>query len=202
MAAIVVPFRGAAAKRRLKPLPTDTRAALALAMLGDVLAACTAAGTTTVVTDDESAAAMARDLGADVVDDGGARGQGPAVARALEGVEAGPVLVVNADLPCAVPDDVRKLGGAVPAGGLALAPALDGTTNALALSSDDLFRPCCGPGSAERFRAHARAVGAEAAVVDIENLVDDVDTLADLERVELRVGPRTLAVLSPPGVRR
>jgi 2-phospho-L-lactate guanylyltransferase len=202
MAAIVVPFRGAAAKRRLKPLPTDTRAALALAMLGDVLAACGAAGPTSVVTEDDAAAAVARDLGAEVVGEDGARGLGAAVARALERVDRGPVLVVNADLPCAVPDDLRKLAGAVPAGGLALVPALDGTTNALAVSSPELFRPLYGAGSAERFRAHARGLGVEAVVVDIENLVDDVDTLADLERVELRVGPRTLAVLSPPGVRR
>jgi hypothetical protein len=30
----------------------------------------------------------------------------------------------------------------------------------------------------------------------IPNLADDVDSLADLERLELRVGPRTLAELS------
>ena len=202
MATIVVPFRGAAAKRRLKPLPTETRGALALAMLGDVLAACTATGPTTVVTDDESARSLATELGAEVVDDARSDGQGAAVARALERIDDGTTLVVNADLPCVVPKDLRALEEAVPAGGLALVPALDGTTNALGLSSPQLFRPLYGPGSAERFREHARSAGAEAVVVDIEILVDDVDTLADLERVELRVGPRTLAVLSPPAVRR
>ena len=200
--AIVVPFRGAAAKRRLKPLPAETRSALALAMLGDVLTACTATGPTTVVTDDEPARSLAGELGADVVDDPRGDGQGAAVAHALERLDDSPTLVVNADLPCVVPNDLRALAEAAPAGGIALVPALDGTTNALALSSPRLFRPLYGPSSADRFREHAQSVGAEAVVVDIENLVDDVDTLVDLERVELRVGPRTLAVLAPPAVPR
>lgn len=121
------------------------------------------------------------------------RGQGAAVRNALdvavaEGAVA-PFLVVNADLPCATPRDLLTLAGALPDGGLAVAAAADGTTNALALSSDELFEPLYGPGSAHRYAALAPA-----ALVDAPNLVDDVDTVADLTRLAERLGPQTRAL--------
>src|SRR5205085_423882 len=102
-----------------------------------------------------------------------------------------PYLVVNADLACVTARDLFTLAGAVPDGGLALAPAADGTTNALALSTPDLFQPVFGPGSAARFAALGPS-----RTVDAPNLVDDVDELADLERLAPRVGPSTRAVLA------
>ena len=171
------------------------RRALSLAMLGDVLAAATAIGETHVVTSDEEAAALARELGARAVDDPGG-GQGAAVARALERVAPGAILVVNADLPCAVPVDLRALLAATPADGVALVEALDGTTNALSLSAAQVFAPLYGRDSAERFRGHAKELGLEPVTAVIPNLADDVDTVADLERLQLRCGPRTQAVLA------
>jgi 2-phospho-L-lactate guanylyltransferase (CobY/MobA/RfbA family) len=175
MPAVVVPFRAENAKRRLVPAPDDVRTALATAMLDDVLAACEVVGTTIVA--------------------GGDEGQGEAVATALREIDARPILVVNADLPCARPRDLLTLLGALPEDGLALVEALDGTTNALALASPQLFAPLYGPGSAERFRARAAKLGVSAATADIPNLADDVDTLADLERLEGRLGPGTAAAL-------
>jgi 2-phospho-L-lactate guanylyltransferase (CobY/MobA/RfbA family) len=102
------------------------------------------------------------------------------------------VLVVNADLPCAVVDDLEALAAAIPADALALAQARDGTTNALGLSSAAMFSPVYGPGSAARFRALA----AGSVSVRLPNLADDVDTLADLERLFARCGPRTQACLA------
>ena len=192
MASVVVPFR-AGGKRRLAPLPDDVRSALAVAMLADVLAACAAVGDVRLVTADEAAEAVARELDVQRVADPGG-GQGAAVLRALAG-EHGPVLVVNADLPCATPADLLALLAAMPPRGVALAPARDGTTNALALADPSLFAPLYGPGSAVRFRDHAAAGGADARCVDLPNLADDVDTVADLERVEARAGPRTRAAL-------
>jgi hypothetical protein len=58
-----------------------------------------------------------------------------------------------------------------------------------------LFAPLYGSGSAERFRAHAASLRYEATTIVIPNLVDDVDTRADLERVALRIGPRTQEAL-------
>src|SRR5207237_1506575 len=101
---IVVPFRGADAKRRLAPMGEDARAELALAMLADLLGACVPLGPTTVVTADEAGAELAEELGASVVADRGA-GQGAAVALALSTLSAAPTLVVNADLPCATQHD-------------------------------------------------------------------------------------------------
>ena len=187
MVAIVVPFRGANGKQRLAPLAEDDRARLALAMLEDVLDACARVGDPIVVTSDERAAAVAREHGAAVVEDPGG-GQAAAVASALGGLE-GRVLVVNADLPCARADDLRALESAIPPDGLAFVAARDGTTNALGLSEPAVFAPLYGPGSAARFARHAR----EAIPVPNRNLADDVDSLADLERLDGRVGPRTHA---------
>jgi 2-phospho-L-lactate guanylyltransferase len=189
MPTLVVPFRGAEGKSRLD-LPTrDARTALLRAMLADVLAACAAVGITFVVTP-EGTVVDGATLVLDPV-----RGQGAAVRAGLDRLVAAggtlPVLVVNADLPCVTARDLLTLAGAVPDGGLALAPAADGTTNALALASADLFVPVYGPGSAARFAALGPSLA-----VDSPNLRDDVDTIADLERLEPRLGPHTRKVLA------
>ena len=147
---------------------------MAEAMLADVLAACKPVGRTIVAREGD---------------------QGAAVENALRGIESFPILVLNADLPCARPRDLLTLLGALPAGGLALVEAPDGTTNGLALAAPHLFAPLYGPGSAERFRARAARLGVPAQTAEIPNLADDVDTHADLERLEGRLGPNTADAL-------
>ena len=164
-------------------------------MFCDVLAACLPVGRTRVVTPDEEAAEAARDAGAEVVADPGG-GQGPAVQAGLAGVGLGGILVVNADVPCVVPHDLRSLLAATPAGCLALVEALDGTTNALSLPSAGAFAPLYGPSSSDRFRAHGASLGLEVVSVAVPNLADDVDTMEDLTRLQLRAGPRTQACLA------
>jgi 2-phospho-L-lactate guanylyltransferase len=194
VATVVIPFAGAEGKTRLHE-SRRIRRALAHAMFCDVLAACVAVGRTRVVTPDGEAAAAAVDAGAEAVFDPG-DGQGGAVQAGLAGVEPDGILVVNADVPCAVPDDLRSLLAATPPGCFALAEALDGTTNALSLPSADAFAPLYGPSSSDRFRAHAISLGLEAVSVALPNLVDDVDTMEDLTRLQLRAGPRTQACLA------
>jgi len=176
MPAIVIPYRGDAKRR----LPAPIRAGVAVAMLGDVVAAALEVGRVLVVTDDVGVVPAE----AERVSDPG-RGQGAAVSAALALVE-GHALVVNADLPGATPAALRRLAEA----GLALVEAEDGTTNALSLPDPALFAPLYGSGSAERFRAHAPF-----ASIAIPELESDVDTDEDLERFSALLGPRTRALL-------
>ena len=140
-------------------------AVLAEAMLADVVEACEAVGP--VIVCDRPG------------------GQGEALRATLAELD-GAVAIVNADLPCASAADLERLVAAAPA----VVAAADGTTNALGLSAPALFRPLYGPGSAERFLASAPS-----RLVEIPNLVEDVDTLADLHRLDGRLGPHTAAAL-------
>jgi len=193
MATFVVPFHGAGGKSRLDALGPDARSVLARAMLTDVVDACAQVGPTYVVGPVEPPFERAM-----ILEDPGA-GQGAAVsfglAMACNEDRAGPFFVVNADLPCVTSADLRMLAASLPRGGLAVVAADDGTTNALGLSGAGRFRPLYGTGSAARFAALEGA-----RLVAIRNLVDDVDTLADLERLEGRLGVHSAAALG--GVRR
>ncbi|MDE3191273.1 MAG: NTP transferase domain-containing protein, partial [Acidobacteriota bacterium] len=114
MTSVVVPFAGSLGKTRLDA-SARARRELSLAMLADVLAAATVVGRTIVVTPDAEGIDL---MGAALVDDPGG-GQGAAVEAALAGID-GAVLVVNADVPCVAPADLRALVEATPAHGLAL----------------------------------------------------------------------------------
>ena len=177
MPTIVVPYRGDAKSR----LPASIRAGLAVAMLGDVVAAALEVGPVVVVTDDLAVVPP----GARALTDPGA-GLAAAVRAALAEVE-GHALVVNADLPAATAGALSELSDA----GLALVEAGDGTTNALSLPDRAFFAPLYGPGSAGRFREHAPF-----ATLDILELAVDVDTEADLEGIAPLLGPRTRALLA------
>jgi 2-phospho-L-lactate guanylyltransferase len=190
MATVVVPFRSTDPKSRLSAVVEADRVRLAHAMLEDVLAAAQPLGDILVV----SAKPPKLPDGARHVPDP-RHGQGAAVRVALDAaVAAGlpaPYVVVNADVPCVTTRDLLALVGALPEHGLALAAAADGTTNALAFSDDGLFEPLYGPGSAERFAALGPSIR-----IDAPNLMDDVDTPADLARLRERLGPHTRHVLA------
>lgn len=190
---VVIPFREGGKSR----LPERLRREAGLAMLADVLAAAAGNGRVLVVTDDPEGARVAADLGAVLVPDPGT-GQGAAVAAALVGA-TGPCLVVNADLPCATSADLALLVGIACRGAFGLVAAPDGTTNALALPSPAAFAPLYGAGSAARFRAHGTALGLELVEPPLAGLTQDVDTIADLERLPGGVGPRTRALLEAVG---
>jgi 2-phospho-L-lactate guanylyltransferase len=190
VATVVVPFRGDDSKQRLEPISGQGRAQLAWAMLADVVEAASLVGRVFVV----ASAGQPLPGGATLVPDPG-HGQGAAVRAGLDAaLSAGstaPYLVVNADLPCVSPRDLLALAGAIPQDGLSLAPAPDGTTNALGLSDGALFEPLYGPGSAARYAALAPSRSVEA-----PNLIDDVDTVDDLARLEGRLGECTRRVLA------
>jgi 2-phospho-L-lactate guanylyltransferase len=194
MPTVVIPFAGVTGKTRLHT-SRRVRAELSIAMLGDVLAAARTLGAVRVATSDPDGSREAEEAGADVVGDPGG-GQGTAVAAAIEGLDPGAILILNADLPCVVPDDLRALLAATPAGGIALVEALDGTTNALSISAPEQFDSLYGPDSARRFRARADTLGVDCVSVALPNVADDVDTIDDLKRLHLRLGPRSQAALA------
>jgi 2-phospho-L-lactate guanylyltransferase len=194
MAGIVVPFRGSGGKQRLTGFGEEEHKSIVLAMLADVLAAATEVSRTVVVTADDDGRRVAAEAGAEVVDDPGG-GQGAAVAAAIGLFPSDALLIVNADLPCVVPYDLRSLIASTPRGGIALVASADGRTNALSLPAPDLFEPLYGPRSAERFKRAAAELGLEVVEPAISNLADDVDTRQDLERVEPRLGAHTQAAL-------
>ena len=103
----------------------------------------------------------------------------------LAGLEQ-PCLVVNADLPMATTEALRRLSVA----GAALVAAADGTTNALSLPVPARFAPRYGPGSAAAYAA------AGFVSVSIPELELDVDTSEDLRRLSLPVGRKTTLVLN------
>ena len=98
MPSVVIPYRGDAKRR----LPSSLRAAVAVAMLGDVVEAAFSFGRVLVVTDDPSVVPA----GVEVVPDPGG-GLGAAVAEGLSRVD-GHALVVNADLPAATASALRR----------------------------------------------------------------------------------------------
>jgi 2-phospho-L-lactate guanylyltransferase len=172
---IVIPYGGSRGKTRLE-LEDGAREELSLAMLAHVVAAALDVGRTWIVSPAEPKGSQA----AWISDPGG--GQGAAVEAALREIGTGPVLVVNADLPSLTSEDLRALSDATPDPGVAVAPAADGTTNALGLSDVTLFAPLYGKGSAARFRAHAERLGLTAVEIVRPGLRDDVDTVADMVR--------------------
>src|SRR2546423_4157854 len=190
MAPGAAPSRSRAPRGRLAAPPEPDRIQLAHAMLDDVVAAARPLGEVIVVAAD----ATGLPAGVRHVPDPH-HGQGAAVRAGLDAAVArrlpAPYLVVNADLPCVTTRDLLALIGALAEHGLALAPATDGTTNAVALADAALFEPVYGPGSAERFAALAPSMRLEA-----PNLIDDVDMPGDLARLEGRLGEHTRRVLA------
>lgn len=189
-------------KSRLGPtLDAAGRRELVLAMLDDVLAAIAAAhaGPRYVVTPDEDVEPFAAARGALLIEDAG-DGTNAAIVAALQDQrvsEAPAVLVVQGDLPHLKADDVRRcleaLTEAEPTA--LLVPNDDGGTSVLGLRPPLAMATAFGAQSGDRHRAAAITAGVRLHELAIDSLAADVDTVEDLERVRLQVGPATAAVL-------
>lgn len=203
----VVPVKDLGLAKSRLLLDPGRRAALALAVAQDVLAALLSTPEVVhvvVVTGDPLVLAHARRAGASVVDDPGG-GLDAAVAAgataAAERCAACGLLVVPADLPCLRPADVATvlhLARRVPA---AVVPDRWGTgTTMLVHRGDAPVVTAYGPGSAARHAALGLTVLGGAP--DRARL--DVDTLEDLEAATvLGLGVHTACVVAGPlGLRR
>ncbi len=174
---MLVPLKTRDPKSRLAgALSADERAELMRTLLERVVGAVREAGVERVTV-----------VGAEPVDgyevwpDRGLAWNDALATASVEVVREPLVAFVSADLPFLRGDEVEGLLAATPERGIAIARALDGGTNAVAMRPPGLVRTRFGePGSAA---VHA-ALGVPAVVVDLPGLAFDVDTPADLARMQ------------------
>lgn len=197
----VVPAKGfGAAKQRLgEALPAGARAALARAMLEDVLAALAQADLDriVVVTPDAAAAALAERYGAEVLVEREGEGHTAAIARGLRACRelgATVMLTVPGDVPCLTVHEIRQVLGACGAPPAAVfVPSRSGLgTNAVCLAPPDAVPLRFGEPSFANHLAAARARGIEPVVLELPGAGLDIDSPEDLTAL-LMCGPETRA---------
>lgn len=196
MIAAVVPIKplGAAKGRLVGALDAPGRRALALAMLGDVLAALGAARAVArigVISRDAATLELATATGADAICDRADDLNGALAQAANYYADAGAkaLLVLHADLPLVTPAEIDRLATALDdAPGVVLAASRDGGTNAL-LARPPLALPFLfGHGSLARHIDAARARGLALHVVRSPGLELDIDRPADLRLLAASAG--------------
>jgi coenzyme F420-0:L-glutamate ligase/coenzyme F420-1:gamma-L-glutamate ligase len=195
------------AKQRLTDaLPAAARAALARAMLEDVLSALAAAplDRIVVVTPDTEVGALAERWGAVVVRETEGRGHTAAVARGVALCRewgASVMLTVPGDIPCLTAEDVRRILDACgPAPSAVFVPSRSGLgTNAACLAPPDAVALRFGEPSFADHVAAARARGIEPVVLALSGPGLDIDRPEDLQALR-QAGPETRAarVLEAP----
>jgi 2-phospho-L-lactate guanylyltransferase len=183
------------AKQRLVPaLGATERAALAAAMLDDVLTALAAArlDRVWVVTREPAVDAVARARGAEPLAEDANRGHTAAVARAqAEAIRLGArvFLTIPGDVPCVTAEEIRRLAEAAAPGRPAFVPSRSGLgTNGVALAPPGAMPLTFGEPSFEKHLATARARGLEPRILALPGLGLDVDAPNDL-----------VALLAAPG---
>ena len=174
---VLVPLKRIDPKSRLADaLPLEERVRLMRGLLAGVVSAAHEAGVerVTVVT----GLPLKR---YEVWDDRGLAWNDALSTAMAEVVTAPLVAVISADLPLIRADDVEELLAATPERGIAIARALDGGTNGVAMRPPGVVRTHFGePGSAA---VHA-SLGVPHVVVDLPGLAFDVDTPDDLARMQ------------------
>ncbi len=174
---VLVPLKRIDPKSRLAhALPLDERVRLMRGLLAGVVSAVREAGVerVTVVT------GLAL-KGYEVWDDRGLAWNDALAAAMKEVVSAPLAAVISADLPLIRADDVEELLAATPEQGIAIARALDGGTNAVAMRPPGIVRTHFG--EPQSSAVHAR-LGVPHVIVDLPGLAFDVDTPADLARMQ------------------
>jgi 2-phospho-L-lactate/phosphoenolpyruvate guanylyltransferase len=193
---VVVPVKTlASAKTRLAPIADADRAALALAMATDTVAAalaCPQVAAVVVVTDDPAAAAATAEAGASIVPDQPDAGLNEALVYGAQvAVTRWPgqgVAALAADLPAMRPDELTTVLSAAGPGRSVLADSGGHGTVLLMAPPGVSLDPAYGADSLNRHVAG----GAVLLTSDVPGLRRDVDTRDDLvEALRLGCGPRT-----------
>jgi 2-phospho-L-lactate guanylyltransferase len=187
-AVVPVKERGSA-KERLSPmLRPETRQALALAMLEDVLAALTAtpgiAGLL-VVTLDAEASRLAASYGARLIEVGardGHTGAVTAAARLLAAEQRSGMLTLPGDIPLVTPAEIgRLLAAHLPAPSFTIVPSHDERgSNAIACSPPDAVPLRFGENSFYPHLQAAEMAGIRPNVLDLPGIALDIDNPADV----------------------
>jgi len=185
-----------AAKTRLATaLSKNERVSLSLAMLSDVLDALR--GTKTlerivIVTRDIEVARVAKANGVRILWEGQSRGLNAAVMKGIRFAErecADRVLVVPADVPLAKPEDFTRILKTGRQNHVLIVPSHDrGGTNALLLSPPSIMPVSYGRNSFKRHYRLARKRSLRVGILNLPSLQLDVDTPADLRRIQLADG--------------
>jgi 2-phospho-L-lactate/phosphoenolpyruvate guanylyltransferase len=199
------------AKVRLSPLLSPAeRAALAAAMLDDVLAALRQASTLeriALVTTDPHALALASHWRFEVVDEGTARGETGAVELAIKVCRergASSLAVIPGDIPLLTAADVDCIMQYGAQHDVVIAPSWDSRgTNAIVLRPPDALQLRFGSWSFFPHVKQAKRKGLSYKVVRRPSVAMDVDTPEDLARlVPQAMGTRSYAVLEEKGILR
>lgn len=209
--ALVPAKLGSAVKTRLGAALTPAeRAALAHAMLSDVLAALrgvAALAGVAVITRDDSVVALAGDHDAVALRETHAGGLNEGVAEGIAGCRArgaSGIVVVMGDLPLLTRGEIERVIVSLPERGIVLVPSFDDTgTNVLAMRPPDLLSATqFGEGSLARHRTAAAARAIDPVICPLRGAALDIDTVDDLARLLHSDGPgqatrRVLHALGP-----
>jgi 2-phospho-L-lactate guanylyltransferase len=199
MAQAIIAVRGGpqAKSRCAAVLDGGARAALAAAMLQDMLAAtaaCAAVSRTWVVTPTAELAELAVGAGARAIVQTEPMGLNPAFEQALaEVADQAPyeaVAMLPGDLPLLEPDDLAAAILLLATHDAVLAPSVDGGTGLLARRAGVSLGPAFGDDSGRRHADLAVSRGLSLARVDARSLRHDLDRPQDFALVR-RLAPRT-----------
>lgn len=174
---VLVPLKRIDPKSRLADeLPLKERVRLMRGLLRGVVGAVREAGVerVTVVT-------SLKPRGYEVWNDRGLPWNDALAAAMAEVVRMPLVAVISADLPLLRAEEVEELLAATPERGIAIARAHDGGTNGVSMRPPGLTRTHFG--EPQSCTVHAR-LGVPHVVVDLPGLAFDVDTPADLARMQ------------------
>ncbi len=205
--AVVPAKKFTAAKQRLaEMLPAATRAALARAMLEDVLAALSEAplDRIVVITPDAEVATVAERWGATIARETEGEGHTAAVARGIALARewgAAVLLTVPGDVPCLTTEEVRRILDACAAPPAAVfVPSRSGLgTNAACLAPPDAVPLRFGEPSFADHLAAARARGIEPVVLQLPGAGLDIDGPEDVQALaRTGTGTRAAAALVSP----
>jgi 2-phospho-L-lactate guanylyltransferase len=183
------------AKQRLGPaLDPGQRRALARRNATRAIRAATAGERRLIVAGSDEAAALALDLGAEVLVEPRQEGQNVAaqrgIGRAIEG-GAGSVLLLSSDLPLVTKRSVRDLlaiaGRLAPPVVVAVPAAGRGGTNALYLHPPRAIGLHFGADSLSAFRREAQSKGVRVVIHRSPAMALDLDEPADLARLRRAV---------------